>query len=66
MQKTLILVGCVFIVAGIFLPWIQRLGLGLLPGDISFRKANVAIYFPIATCFILSLVLSLLFWLLKK
>lgn len=49
----LVLVGAFFYLGG-RLPW-----LGRLPGDISVRKGNVQFYFPLATCLLLSLLLSL-------
>ncbi len=42
------------------------LKLGRLPGDISIKRENYAFYFPITTCVLISLVLSLIFYLLKK
>jgi len=62
MQKLLIIIGCFFILIGIFLPWIERLGLGHLPGDIMLKRNNVTFYFPIVTCLILSLLVSLIMW----
>jgi len=53
-------IGTVLTLAG-NLPWLRR-----LPGDILFRRGNVTLYFPITTCIILSALLSLLFWLLRK
>ena len=47
------LVGALFLLGGKFFPW-----LGHLPGDISFRRGNVSVYFPIATSIILSIVLT--------
>lgn len=41
-------------------------GLGRLPGDIVIRKGNFTFYFPLATSILVSLVLSLLFWLLRR
>ena len=65
--KVLILVGLILIVIGIVIwlspkiPW-----LGKLPGDIHYEGKNVRVYFPITTCIILSLVVSLLFFLLSR
>ncbi len=47
------LTGAVFLLGGKFLPW-----LGHLPGDISFRRGNVSVFFPLATSIILSIVLT--------
>jgi len=66
LQKWLIIIGCLFIVAGIFLPWILKSGLGRLPGDIYIKKEHVTFYFPILTCIIVSVVISLIIWLLDR
>ena len=40
--------------------------LGRLPGDIHYTKGNFSFYFPIVTCLIISVVLTLIFWLFRK
>jgi len=65
-RKLLILGGLALVVAGILWPWLTRFGLGNLPGDISIHRRNFSFYFPLATCFIVSAALTLLFWLLRK
>jgi hypothetical protein len=52
--------------AGVFWPWLSKLGLGHLPGDISIRGERFSFYLPITTCIVLSVLLSLLFWLLRR
>ena len=61
----LILFGIVFIGAGLFFLVAGRLPLriGRLPGDIVIRRGNSAFYFPLATSILISVVLTLLFWL---
>jgi hypothetical protein len=54
----IIVVGAVLLLAGKF-----NLPLGRLPGDIVYRGKNTVFYFPIVTCILISVVLSLLFWL---
>lgn len=66
MQKMLIITGCIFILIGLFLPWIKRISLGQLPGDIIFKREHVTFYFPIVTCLILSILVSLILWLFRK
>ena len=66
MQKAFILIGVIFILIGIFLPWLQRLNVGHLPGDIIIKRDNFTFYFPLMTSIILSILLSLLFWFLRK
>ena len=66
MQRTLIIIGAVFIVAGLFWPVISKLGLGRLPGDIAVKGDGFAFYFPITTMIVLSIVATILFRLFGK
>ncbi len=63
--KSLILLGVVVIIVGIILLFSDRLpfNLGKLPGDISIKKENFSFYFPITTSIIISIVLSVVFYL---
>ena len=63
--KLLLVLGGVIIVAGAVLLLAGRFNvpLGRLPGDIVYRGKNSVFYFPLATCIVISLVLSLIFWL---
>jgi len=61
-----ILLGIIFVAIGLLWPLLQKLGLGKLPGDIVYERENVKFYFPIVTSLVISLLLSLLFWLFKK
>ncbi len=65
MGRTLIILGLVLVAAGILVSLGSRLPikLGRLPGDIVIRGARGSFYFPIVTCILLSIVLSLLMWL---
>lgn len=65
--KLLVIVGLVLVVAGVLL-WlgVGRGWLGRLPGDIHYRRGNFTFYFPLMTCVLLSVVLTLILWLLKK
>lgn len=65
-QRLLIIIGIGLLMAGLLWPLIIKLGLGRLPGDIAIRKDNFAFYFPITTSIIISLLLTLVFWLLRK
>ncbi|MGP0628708.1 DUF2905 domain-containing protein [Nitrospina sp. 32_T5] len=65
-QRILIVAGVVLLVVGLLWPWIGKLGLGRLPGDITIRRDNFSIYFPITTCIVLSVVATLIFWLFRK
>lgn len=66
--KTLIIIGIILIIAGLIVYFAgNRLGwLGHLPGDIRIVKENVRIYIPVTTMILISVVLSLLIWLIRK
>ena len=66
MAKWLIILGAVLILAGLLWPWITRLGLGHLPGDIHIKREGFDFYFPLTTSIVVSLLLSLLFWLFRR
>ena len=66
MSRGLIIFGVVLIVAGLLWPVISKLGLGRLPGDIVIERENFSIYLPIVTSIIVSVVLSLLLWLMNR
>ena len=66
MAKMLIFAGVVLIVAGVIWSVAERFGLGRLPGDIAVEGENVRFYFPITTSIVISLVLSLLFWMFRR
>jgi uncharacterized protein HemY len=63
--KILISVGGLLVVLGLALVLAGKLHLplGRLPGDITYRGKNSVVYFPIVTCVVVSVVLSLIFWL---
>ena len=65
--KLLVIVGLIMAVVGAML-WsgIGRGWLGRLPGDIQYSRGNFHFYFPIATCLILSALLTLIMWLMRK
>lgn len=58
--------GIFFLAVGLLWPWLLKLGFGRLPGDIVIERDNVRFYFPLTSAIIVSLLLSLLFWLLRK
>ena len=66
MARWLIVLGLVLVVAGLLWPWLTRLGLGRLPGDIVVERENFRFYFPITTSILVSALLSLLLWLLNR
>jgi hypothetical protein len=66
MARFLIIAGLILLVAGLLWPYLARLGLGRLPGDIVISRGNATFYFPIVTSLVLSLVLALVLWLLGR
>src|SRR5688500_18842308 len=62
MQRLLIILGLLLLVAGLAWPWLWKLPFGRLPGDIIIERENFRLYFPLTTGLLLSLVLSLLLW----
>ncbi|ACI52049.1 conserved hypothetical protein [Gluconacetobacter diazotrophicus PA1 5] len=66
MSRPLITLGIVLVLAGLLWPVLSRLPLGRLPGDIVIQRPNFTFYAPIATCIVISAVLSLIFWLVRR
>ena len=62
MQRWLITLGIVLLVAGLLWPLLQRLGLGRLPGDIVIERESFRLYLPLGTSILISLLLSLVLW----
>jgi hypothetical protein len=66
MQRALILTGLVLVAVGLMWPWLTKLGFGRLPGDIRIESESGGFYFPIVTCLVISVVLSLVLWLFRR
>jgi hypothetical protein len=66
MRKFLIIAGALILVLGLLWPWVGKLPLGRLPGDIVIQREGFRLYFPLTTGILLSLIVSLLFWLFRK
>jgi len=66
MARFLIILGIILIVAGLAWPLLAKLGLGRLPGDIHVEREGFSFFFPITTGLIISVVVSLILWLLRK
>lgn len=71
LAKGLVVLGIIIAALGmllLFIPKIPFLGsyLGKLPGDIYIKRDNFSFYFPITTCIIISIILSLIFYLFRK
>ena len=66
MGRWLVIAGVLLIAVGLAWPWIERLGLGRLPGDIRIEREGFGFYFPLTTGLVVSLVVSLVIWLLRR
>jgi hypothetical protein len=68
MGRTLIIAGVVLVAVGLLITLGDRLPirLGRLPGDIVIKGKNGAFYFPVVTCLLLSLVLTLVMWIVNR
>jgi len=60
MQKTLIILGIILLAVGLLWPWLGKLPIGRLPGDIVIDRPNLKIYFPITTMIIISIIISII------
>ncbi len=65
MLKWLVTLSVVIFVLGLVGPWLARLGLGRMPGDVTVQRNGRRFYFPVATSIVLSLVLMLILRLLR-
>jgi hypothetical protein len=53
-------------VIGLLWPYLSQIGLGRLPGDIVIERENMTLYFPLMTCLLLSVLFSLVFWVVNR
>ena len=65
MQKILIIIGIILLIVGLLYPYIKKLGLGQLPGDILFKTGHSTFIFPVMMCLIISIILTIIFNLFK-
>ena len=65
-QRFLIAIGALFVLVGLLWPWLRSIGLGRLPGDIVIERGAFHFYFPLVTCLIASVVVSLILWLIRR
>jgi membrane protein implicated in regulation of membrane protease activity len=66
MQRMLFTAGVILLVLGLLWPWLTRLGLGGLPGDISVQRPGFRFYAPLGTSLLISVVLTLIVWLMRR
>ena len=65
-SRFLITLGLAILVIGLLWPVLGKIGLGRLPGDIVIRRDNFSFYFPIVTCLLVSVALSLILWIVNR
>jgi len=66
MSKWLIALGVILVTAGLLWPFISKLGLGRLPGDIVVQREGFTFYFPLMTGLVISGIVSIVIWFLRK
>ena len=66
MQRTLIVIGLVIAAIGLAWPWLRRLPFGRLPGDIHVVREGFSFHFPIVTCIVISIVITIILWIFRR
>ncbi len=66
MGRWLIVLGVILVIAGLLWPWLVKLGLGHLPGDIRIERKGYVFYFPLTSGLIVSVVLTLILWIFRR
>ena len=66
MARWLVIIGLAFVCIGLLWPLLAWLGLGRLPGDIVVQREHFRFYFPIVTCLLISIVVSIVVWLFHR
>ncbi|MGA2107059.1 MAG: DUF2905 domain-containing protein [Syntrophorhabdales bacterium] len=65
--RMLIVLGIIILAVGLILLFVPRIPhIGRLPGDIYVKKDSFTFYFPLTTCVIISLILTLIFWIFRR
>ena len=66
MQRTLVIIGLALVVIGLTWPWLSRLPLGRLPGDIVIDRPSFKLYLPLTTMILVSALISFILWLFRR
>lgn len=66
MNRELLIIGALLVLAGLTWPWISKIPWGRLPGDFLIERAGFSFYFPLATGLLVSAILTVLLWLFRK
>jgi hypothetical protein len=65
-QRALIVLGLGVAAVGVAWPWLRKLPFGRLPGDIHVVREGFSFSFPIVTCIVISIVISLILWIFRR
>lgn len=66
MDRILIVIGIVLVIAGLAWPWLSKLPIGRLPGDIHIVRDGFDFHFPVVTSIVVSIVISILLWIFRR
>jgi hypothetical protein len=66
MQRFLLIAGALLLLGGLLWPWLSRLPLGKLPGDLLIERPGLKVFVPLTTMLIVSLAVSVILWLLRR
>jgi hypothetical protein len=66
MARFLIVLGLAILAIGLLWPYLSQIGLGRLPADIVIERENMTFYFPLMTCLLVSVLLSLVVWVVNR
>ncbi len=66
MQRVLIVIGLLIAAVGVLWPWISKLPIGRLPGDVVVDRPGFKLFAPFTTMIVVSLIVSLIIWLLRR
>jgi hypothetical protein len=66
MARGLITIGVILVAVGVLWPWLAKLGFGSLPGDLRIEHKGFTFYFPLTSCIIVSLVITVLLWVFRR
>ena len=66
MNRWLVIAGLLLVGIGLLWPWLSKLPLGRLPGDIAIKRDGLSFYFPLMTSLVISVLLSILLWLFNR
>ena len=66
MQRVLFIAGAALLLLGLLWPWVSRIPLGRLPGDLFIDRPGLKVYVPIATMLVVSAAVSAILWLFRR